>query len=303
MKNILKISLPKEVEETLKKLIQNGYQAYIVGGCVRDLLLKKKPKDWDITTNAYPEEIQKIFPESIYENQFGTVGVKTSSEDPTLKVIEITTFRKEGKYSDKRHPDYIEFAKTIEEDLARRDFTINAIALKIDFNKKGEKTCEIIDPFKGQKDLKDKLIKAVGDPNERFQEDALRLLRAIRFACELNFKIEEKTYSAIIKNAPLLKYIAYERIRDEFIKIIQTRQAKKGILLLQKTGLLKIFLKELEEGIGVTQNKHHLYTVFEHLYRSLDYAAKKGYSLEIRLASLFHDLGKPRTKEGEGKEA
>ena len=301
MKNSLIKEIPLEIKNILKKLQEAGYQAYIVGGCVRDLLLKRKPKDWDITTNAKPEEIQKLFPESVYENQFATIGVKTNSQDPTLKIVEITTFRKEGKYSDKRHPDFITFAQTIEEDLSRRDFTINAIALKIDFNKKNKE--EIIDPFNGYKDLKQKIIKAVGDPDTRFQEDALRLMRAIRFACELNFKIEEKTLSSISKNAHLLKYISFERIRDEFIKIILTEKASEGLLLLQKTGLLKFFLKELEEGIGITQNKHHIYTVFEHLWRSLDYAAKKNYSLEIRLASLFHDIGKPKTKQGEGKDA
>ncbi|HPQ22898.1 MAG TPA: HD domain-containing protein [Candidatus Paceibacterota bacterium] len=296
----MKFNIPVEVLTIIQRLQENNFEAYLVGGCVRDLLLKKEPKDWDIATQAKPEEIQRIFPESIYENAFGTVGIKTSSEQENLKIIEATTFRKEGKYTDKRHPDYVVFAETIEEDLSRRDFTINALALKIDFQENLKNRFRIIDPFNGQKDLRDKIIRTVGNPEERFQEDALRLMRAIRLAVELNFKIEEKTFSAIQKMASLLQQIAPERIRDEFVKIILTPLAAEGILLLHEANLLKQFLPELEEGVGVGQNKHHVYSVFEHLWRSLDYAARNNYSLEVRLAALFHDLGKPRTKEGEG---
>ncbi len=296
----MKFNIPLEVLTIIQQLQKNNFEAYLVGGCVRDLLLKKEPKDWDIATQAKPEEIKKIFPESIYENSFGTVGIKTSSEQENLKIIEATTFRKEGKYTDKRHPDYVVFAETIEEDLSRRDFTINALALKIDFQENLKNRFRIIDPFNGQKDLRDKIIRTVGNPEERFQEDALRLMRAIRLAVELNFKIEEKTFSAIQKMASLLQQIAPERIRDEFVKIILTPLAAEGILLLHEANLLKQFLPELEEGVGVGQNKHHVYSVFEHLWRSLDYAARNNYSLEVRLAALFHDLGKPRTKEGEG---
>ncbi|HRR45878.1 MAG TPA: HD domain-containing protein [Candidatus Paceibacterota bacterium] len=296
----MKFNIPVEVLTIIQQLQKNNFEAYLVGGCVRDLLLKKEPKDWDIATQAKPEEIQRIFPESIYENAFGTVGIKTSSEQENLKIIEATTFRKEGKYTDKRHPDYVVFAETIEEDLSRRDFTINALALKIDFQENLKNRFRIIDPFNGQKDLRDKIIRTVGNPEERFQEDALRLMRAIRLAVELNFKIEEKTFSAIQKMASLLQQIAPERIRDEFVKIILTPLAAEGILLLHEANLLKQFLPELEEGVGVGQNKHHVYSVFEHLWRSLDYAARNNYSLEVRLAALFHDLGKPRTKEGEG---
>ena len=296
------MKIPKEILNIINKLQKADFETYLVGGCVRDLLLKSpsadKPKDWDITTNARPEEIQKMFPDSIYENQFGTVAVKTKATDPTLKIIEITTFRKEGKYTDKRHPDTITFAKTLEEDLSRRDFTINAMAIEIQKSK-----IKIIDPFNGQKDLKDKLIRTVGNPDERFQEDALRLMRAIRFSCELNFNLEAKTLAAIKKNSSLLRFIAKERIRDEFIKIINTPNASKGLLLLQETNLLKQFIPEIEKSIGVSQNKHHIYTVWEHLWRSLDYASQKNYSLEVKLASLFHDIGKPITKEGEGKDA
>ena len=300
----MKLSIPKEILDVYFKL-KEGYlpagrqdfQAYLVGGCVRDLLMDREPKDWDITTNATPEEVQKIFPESVYENQFGTVGVKTDSEDPRLKIIEITTFRLEGKYTDKRHPDEIKFAKTVEEDLSRRDFTINAIALEI---RNSKLEISLVDPFNGQVDLKCRLIETVRSPEERFSEDALRLIRAIRFAAELNFKIGEETKGAIKKQAGLLQMIAKERIRDEVIKIIMTENAAQGIKMLVDYGLVDFIIPELRQGIGVSQNRHHIYEVFEHSVRSLDYAAKQGYSLEIRLASLFHDIGKPKTKRGEG---
>ncbi len=299
------MQIPKEILNILEKLTKADFEAYIVGGCVRDLLIHpaQNPKDWDIATNALPEQIQAIFPDSLYENNFGTIAVKTRSKDPTLKIIEITTFRKEGKYTDKRHPDKIQFAKTIEEDLCRRDFTINAMALKIETFKNQKPKFQIIDLYNGQKDLKNKIIRTVGDPTNRFQEDGLRLMRAIRLACELNFEIEPETQKAIKANSSLLSFISKERIRDEFIKIINTRQAAQGVLLLKETNLLKEIIPEIEESIGVTQNKHHIYTVWEHLWRSLDYAAKKNFSLEVRLASLFHDIGKPQVKQGEGKDS
>ncbi|OGY59705.1 MAG: hypothetical protein A3F24_02300 [Candidatus Colwellbacteria bacterium RIFCSPHIGHO2_12_FULL_44_17] len=293
----MKVEIPQEIKSILKTLGKEGFETYIVGGCVRDLLLKRKPKDWDVATNAKPPEIQKLFPESIYENTFGTVGVKTGAEDATLAIVEVTTLRREEKYSDYRHPDVIEFTNTIEEDLARRDFTVNAIALDKDGN--------YIDPWNGEKDLKDKIIRAVRDPEGRFQEDALRLMRAIRFAVQLNFEIEPKTESAIKKQAGLLRVIAKERIRDEFIKIILASDggSARGIYMLEKLGLLEYIVKELREGIGIGQNKHHIYTVFEHNVRALDYAAQNDYSLEIRLASLLHDVGKPRTKAGDGPDS
>ena len=306
------MKIPKEILEIIHKLLAADFEAYLVGGCVRDLLLENppagEPKDWDITTNAKPEEIQKLFKESVYENEFGTVGIKTGSNDPTLKIVELTTFRKEGKYTDKRHPDTITFAKTLEEDLSRRDFTINAMAIEVKSPAcagRQKSKVKIIDPFSGQTDLKNRLIRAVGDPNKRLNEDALRLIRAVRFACELSvsWRIEQNTLKAIETNASLLRFIAKERIRDEFIKIINTPNASKGLLLLQETNLLKQFIPEIEKSIGVSQNKHHIYTVWEHLWRSLDYASQKNYSLEVKLASLFHDIGKPITKEGEGKDA
>jgi len=287
-----KPSVPAEVVVTAKTLAEAGFEAYLVGGCVRDMLIGREPKDWDVTTNARPEEIQKLFPESVYENSFGTVGVKTESEDPKLKVIEITTYRIEGKYTDKRHPDEVKFAKTLEEDLSRRDFTVNALAM----NLKGE----VIDPFDGAADLKAKTIRTVGKPEERFREDALRLMRAVRFAVELDFEIELNTRRAIEKLSGELEMIAKERVRDEFTKMIATPRATKGILLLEELNLLQYVLPELRDGIGVGQNLHHVYTVFEHSIRALDYAAKQDYSLAVRMAALLHDVGKPRAKQGNG---
>jgi len=294
------MEIPKEVLEVVEKLKENGFEAYIVGGCVRDFLIGVEPEDWDVTTNAKPEEIMKIFPKSFYENRFLTVTVLTESENPKLKEIEITTFRKEAKYTDKRHPDFVGFAKTLEEDLARRDFTVNAMALKIENGK-----LQIVDLFKGKEDLKNKIIRAVGDPRERFSEDALRMMRAVRFSVTLGegWEIDEKTEEAIKENAFWISAISKERIRDEFLKIIMSERAAEGIEKMRKLGLLKYIIPELEEGYKVTQNKHHIYDCYEHYLRSLDFAAKKGFNVYVRLAALFHDIGKPRTKKGEGPNA
>jgi len=287
------MKIPKQVNLVIEKLKKNNYQAYAVGGCVRDVLRDVKPNDWDVTTNAKPEQIKKIFPKSFYENKFGTVTVLTKSKDKTLKEIEITTYRIDEKYSDKRHPDKVKFAKTVQQDLARRDFTINAMALD----------GKLIDPFDGQKDLKNKIIKTVNKPNERFNEDALRMLRAIRFSCTLDFSIEEKTFKAIQKNSGWIQAISKERIRDELIKIFKSDKAAEGIYLLQKTDLLKYIFPELDKGVGISQNRHHIYDIYEHSLRSLKVAVEKGFNLEVRFAALFHDIGKPETKQGEGPDS
>ncbi|MEK7611866.1 MAG: HD domain-containing protein [Patescibacteria group bacterium] len=299
----MKSRIPKEVKMIAERLNEGGFDAYLVGGCVRDIMMENSPaegpSDWDVATNAKPEEIQKLFSDSVYENEFGTVGVKTDSEDPKLKVIEVTTFRIEGKYSDKRHPDEVTFASTIEEDLSRRDFTVNAMALKItDASRE-----LIVDPYHGQEDLKKKIIRAVGKAEQRFEEDALRLLRAIRFSAQLGFAIEEKTAQAITKQSGLLAYVSKERIRDEFTKLMLTDRAAEGVRMLLAHKLLIHIAPEIEEGISVTQNKHHIYTVFEHNLRSLEYAVAERFPLHIRLASLFHDVGKPRSKKGDGPDS
>ena len=287
--------IPKEVKSVIENLQKAGFEAYIVGGCVRDFLLDKEPKDWDVTTNAKPEEIQKIFPDSFYENNFLTVTARTGSKKSELAEIEITTYRSEAKYSDKRHPDQVKYAKNLEEDLSRRDFTVNAMAM--DEKKK------VVDLFEGQKDLKKKIIKTVGNPEERFNEDALRMLRAVRFATTLDFKIEEKTAKAIRENSIWLEAISKERIRDEFLKIIMADNAADGIELLRELGLLKYIVPELLENYGVSQNKHHIYDCYNHAIKSLDFTAKKKFNMYVRLAALLHDIGKPKAKNGEGEDA
>lgn len=297
----MKSNVPKEVKTIAKTLAKAGHQAYLVGGCVRDMFLGRTPKDWDIATDATPEILQKLFTESVYENQFGTVGVKTNSRDEKLKVVEVTTFRIEGCYTDQRHPDAVRFAKTIEEDLSRRDFTVNAMALEISDLK--IKLGGLVDPHGGVRDLKEKVIRTVGDSARRFEEDALRLMRAVRFAAELEFTLEKATAAAIHNHAGLLEVIAKERIRDELIKMLMAPRAAEGVITLEDLGLLRFVLPELRDGIGCAQNKHHIYTVFDHNVRALNYAAEKRYSLAVRMAALLHDVGKPRAKRGEGPEA
>ena len=304
-------ALPVPVQQILTLLHQSGHTAEAVGGCVRDSLIGREPKDWDITTDAKPEEIQAIFPDSVYENTFGTVGVKVhkpeyTKENPVYDIVEVTTYRVEGDYTDSRHPDRVQFVGELKQDLSRRDFTVNAMALHWQVG--AEST--IIDYFGGQADLEAKTIRAVGDPVERFTEDALRMLRAIRFAVYLgdanlsqkseqtDWKIEKGTWEAIQKLAPTLANISAERIRDEFSKILLSPYPMHGVLLLEDAGLLQYIIPELREGIGITQNLHHIYTVWEHNLRALHTCPSD--KLEVRLATLLHDVAKPRTKKGDG---
>ncbi len=297
------MKIPDYIKNFLLKLQKNNFEAFLVGGCVRDLLMKKEPKDWDITTNARPKEVLKIFPEAKYENRFGTVILPVRDKDNQLiTVIEITTYRSEQGYADHRHPDKVKFEDSLEKDLHRRDFTINALALSI--NKNLAKSLEshaieinnyiLIDLFGGQKDIKKKIIRAVGEPLDRFKEDALRMMRAIRFACQLGFKIEPKTQRAILKLAGSIKFIAKERIRDELIKILASPNPADGIMFLYQTKLLHYIIPELEAGIGVGQKGHHTYTVFKHSVLSLKYCPST--SWQVRLAALLHDIGKPKTR-------
>ena len=282
-------NIPKEVQAVSDALETAGYEAYLVGGCVRDLLLKKSPKDWDLTTNATPEEIQAVFPESFYENDFGTVGVKTDAEDPLVAVVEVTPYRKEGKYSDARRPDEVTWAKTLSEDLERRDFTVNALAYRL-------KDSSLVDEHGGQKDLEKKIIRTVGNPQERFQEDALRMMRAVRLSAELGFALEAETSQAILENAASLERISKERIRDELVRIVETETPMQAIFIAQKLGLLKYIAPDLERGIGVDQNQAHSFDVFEHLLRAMQQAADKNWNLAVRIATLFHDVSKPETR-------
>src|SRR3989344_300506 len=291
--NEYNFDIPKEVLEVTEKIKRAGFGAYLVGGCVRDLLLHKKPKDWDVATNATPDEIQALFKKTVYENKFGTVAIVNEDvSDETLKIIEITPYRKDEKYSDKRHPDSVSFAGSIEEDLKRRDFTINALALDVS----GETGFKIIDPFCGRADIKGKVVKAVGNPDERFSEDALRTVRAVRIATELNFKISHETGESIKNNIKLLDFISKERVREEFTKIIMSDNPSNGMRMMNEFGVLKYVAHETEEGIGVRQNKAHIYPVWDHLLKAIDYAAYKKWPFHVRLAALLHDVAKPQTR-------
>ena len=290
--------IPKEIKEIITVLEKAGFEAYLVGGCVRDSIRNEAPNDWDITTNARPPEIAKLFKRHFIDNDFGMVTVLTDSSNPGLREIQVMPYRIERDYQDQRHPGKIDFIDNLQEDLARRDFTINAIALKVENEKN-----VLIDPFHGQEDLANHILRAVGQPNERFAEDALRMMRAVRLATTLDFEIEIETLKAIQEQAHQLKNISAERIREELVKIIMSSRAAEGIDLLRRVGLLTYIIPELEESCGVEQNKHHIYGVYEHSIRSLRYAAEQNFSLQVRLAALLHDIGKPRTKSGQGEEA
>lgn len=307
MLQIKKISfkIPKNVSRVTEVLEQAGFEAYLVGGCVRDLFMEKEPKDWDITTNAKPEQIVNLFEKTVYENTFGTVGVcvpiqnsendvphetsKTGVSHATYDIIEVTPFRIEAKYSDFRHPDEVKFSDNLTDDLQRRDFTINALAYRNE---------TITDMFNGIKDIKDKVLRTVGNPDTRFKEDALRMLRAVRFSVQLNFSVSQETTESILNNSELIKNISQERIREEFIKIIMSPNPAIGITLLQKFNLLKYVIPELEEGINCEQGGEHIYDVFSHLLHALQHSADKNWPLEVRLSALFHDIGKPKSRRG-----
>lgn len=296
LKSPIKLEIPQVVTQVTEELEKAGFEAFLVGGCVRDHIMNIDPKDYDVTTNATPEQIIGIFGEdkTFYDNSFGTVGVKTDSEEKHLKVIEVTPYRLESGYSDNRHPDNVEFSQKIEDDLSRRDFTINALAYSVSQG-------HIIDLYDGIKDINLKVIKTVGDPDKRFGEDALRLLRAIRFAAQLDFTIESNTLNSIFVNHETLLNVSRERIKDEFSKLLLTKNPSVGMFLLLQTKLLQFISKDLVNAVGVSQNKAaHKYDVFEHLVRSLQYAAEQDFSLEVRLAALFHDIAKPHTKRTSG---
>lgn len=313
-------SLPDYVFKLCKRFQDNGFELYLVGGCVRDILLKRTVKDWDFTTNATPEQILKLFPEGFYDNSFGTVGLPTDviekagiqiDSDSQKQVLEVTTYRTEQGYSDNRRPDSVSWGTSIQEDLTRRDFTINAIALKFQELSgepiasdslhiqqiSDERTVTFVDPFDGQKDIERKIIKAVGNPDERFKEDGLRLMRAIRLATQLSFSIEQQTLEAITKNASGIQNISIERIREELMKILASDFPYEGIMLLKNTGLLEYILPELLEGIGVSQERpgrHHKTDVFTHNLMSLKLTPST--DPIVRFATLIHDVAKPKVQ-------
>ena len=290
-----KANLPATVTKIADTLEQAGFEAYLVGGCVRDLLRGEEPKDWDFTTNAKPEDIIGLFEETYCNNDYGTVGVVTEeSDDSPDHIIEVTPYRSESGYSDARRPDKVEFGVSQEADLSRRDFTINAIAYRIKNN-------QLVDIFDGQNDLAKKLIRTVGRPDERFLEDALRMLRAVRFTAQLGFSIEAETMTAIDKNSGQLGLISVERIRDEWLKIINSPRAIQGMVFLEKLGLIDYILPEIKAAIGCEQGGAHSHDVYEHLLHTMQAAVDKGFSTEMRLTALLHDIGKPATRRTGGK--
>lgn len=277
-----KSKFPLEVKNLMQKIIDKGGEIFVVGGAVRDILLKKEVKDWDFASNLIPEELQAIFPKnSFYENDFGTVSVVGKNG----QIFEITTYRSERDYTDFRHPHNIVWGKSLEEDVKRRDFTINAMAFDIDGN--------LYDFHGGEEDLKNKLIRAVGDANQRFQEDALRMMRAIRIAAQIRFLVEENTFEAIQKNAHLIQKVAGERIRDELFHILEVKKAGDGIRLLKSSGLLAEIMPELLAGVGMAQKGHHIYDVWDHELEALNNC--QSLNPITRLAVLLHDVGKPTT--------
>jgi putative nucleotidyltransferase with HDIG domain len=285
--------IPKEIVFVVETLEKAGFEAFLVGGCTRDILLGRTPKDWDVTTNATPEQIIPLFPKTFYENAYGTVGVVNEiTEDETLKIVEVTPYRLESSYTDHRHPDEVKFSKSISDDIKRRDFTINAIAVSLS----NGAIKDIVDLFDGLKDIKDKTIRTVGNPGDRFTEDALRMMRAVRLATELGFTINIDTEKAILSHNSLLNKISMERVRDEFSKILMSKNPKDGIEILNKLGLLELIVPELTKAQGVEQNQAHAYDVWEHLLRTLQHSADKEWPLDIRLSALFHDISKPETK-------
>lgn len=292
------MSLPKNAQTIITTLKKAGFEAYAVGGSVRDTIMGRPTKGWDYTTNAKPEEILALFPDSFYDNQFGTVGIKIKEkgkrqtekggeEETTVDVYEVTTYRSEKGYTDRRHPDAVVWGKTIEEDLARRDFTINAIAWD---------GIAIIDPYDGQKDLEAKIIRTVGNPQDRFAEDALRMMRAVRLAAELGFSIEAATLAGITANAKLLTNISMERIRDELLRILAAHYAADAILVLKTTDLLSLIIPEFDAAFDTPQKspkRHHIYDVGTHSVMALKFCPSA--DPIVRLATLLHDIGKPDT--------
>lgn len=275
-----------------KKFNEAGFSLYLVGGAVRDFLLKKENDDADFTTDATPDEVIKLFPKATIPTgiKHGTVTVIFNKQS-----YEITTFRTEGKYSDSRHPDNISFVRSLEEDLSRRDFTVNAFAAST-------KDGAIIDLHNGLEDLNNKVIRAIGCAKQRFDEDALRMLRAIRFASKLGFKIEDSTFDAIKKDSSRITIISKERIREEIFKIIDSPNPSYGFKLLRESGLLKYIIPCLDQAYGFEQLGNHKEDVFFHTLSALEAAKSLGYPFIVKLAILFHDLGKIEARRGSAQE-
>jgi len=292
------MNIPEYILQILETITAAGFSGELVGGCVRDLLMEKQPQDWDLTTNARPEQILALFAGAKYENDFGTVLIPCrNSKGEVLAVAEVTTYRSEKGYADCRHPDEVKFEEQLDKDLERRDFTVNAMALKLDADGDyswSQKKFSLVDLFGGVKDIRKKVIRAVGEPADRFKEDALRMMRAIRFSSQLGFSLEPKTQRGIVKLAGSLKFVAKERVRDELVKILSSDRPAQGIMALHEAKILQYIIPELEQGVGVRQNHHHIYQVFKHNVLSLQHCPSAEW--QVRFASLLHDVAKPKTR-------
>lgn len=275
----MEFRIPADVADVIRRLTDAGHEAYVVGGCVRDALRGIEPEDWDVATDAKPDRIQELFRRSLYTNRFGTVVVRSPERE-----IEVTTYRVEAEYSDTRRPDRVEFTDSLLADLARRDFTMNAMAWSAG---------RLVDPHGGRADLDARVVRAVGDPDERFREDALRMLRAARFATVLGLRIEPATALAIVRNAALAEHLSGERVNQELTKILCSEHPSAGFRLLSELGLLAVLCPELEDCRRVPQDKAVAQDVFEHSLLSLDAVERP--DLVLRLAALLHDVGKPET--------
>lgn len=309
---IHQFNIPEPVSRVTGMLLNADFQAYLVGGCVRDLVMGKTPKDWDLTTNAKPEQIIATFENSglkvVYENTFGTVMLidEEAPLDSSTRQIEITPYRSETTYSDNRHPDSVSFSDTIEEDLKRRDFTMNALALDCSKRHQNDMTNQndiLKDMYGGINDISKRHIVCVGNPVERFTEDALRIMRAIRFSAQLGFTVSHETMEAMFHVKHLLKNVSIERVREEFVKIINSPSPIVGIGLMVKLDIMEFIIPELLEGIDCEQGGAHKYDVFEHLLHACQHAADKEFPFHVKLAALFHDIGKPRTRRPGTKKA
>jgi tRNA nucleotidyltransferase (CCA-adding enzyme) len=279
------IQVPADVERAVARLVAAGHEAYVVGGCVRDALRGVDPHDWDIATSATPDEIQKVFRQSLYLNRFGTVVVRQGNHE-----IEVTTYRVEADYADHRHPASVAFTDSLHDDLSRRDFTMNAMAWRPGLE---GKPGELVDPFGGQRDLDARIVRAVGEPRERFAEDALRMLRAVRFATLLGFTIDSRTADAIRESAPLARTLSGERIQQEVLKMLSAPKPSVAFRMLSDLQLLAVFFNELEIAKTIPQDKAVAQDVFEHSIVTAD--ATPPDDLVLRLAGLLHDIGKPAT--------
>lgn len=284
-----KFRLPYILKKFDEVFLEHGHSAYLVGGAVRDMLMGKEAHDWDIATDASPMEVMSMFRKVIPTGiAHGTVTVRFLKHE-----IEVTTFRTESEYSDGRHPDKVSFSKNLEEDLGRRDFTMNAIAISL-------RDGHLEDPFGGRKDIKKRVIKTVGDASERFSEDGLRPVRAIRFSSTLGFSIEKRTFEAMQSPSVLekVKGISIERFRDEFKKLLLSEKPSVSLRLMESTKILSIFIPELADCRGCSQKDFrgfHDFDVLDHLFHSCDGSPKE--KLNVRLSALFHDIGKPGTKK------